>query len=142
MDYADPEVLLVAWVDADPGPEQGATKLPPSFVDDDGAVTPLVQVMHYGGADDLPAFPNPSVDFTFYAVGQGAASALARKWHHKIRFDLRGQILTKDAASATVTAVSTIFLPRPDYTFTPPTDVPTLFRYLASYAITLKTRTA
>jgi hypothetical protein len=141
MDYVDPEVLLVAWADANLSPATGTTELPPddppgSFVDG----LPYVLINHIGGADDQPTLADLTIDVGYYGAAddQGSLSALARKGHHLLRFGLPGSILTKGSMSATVTTVRTSFLPFPDYTY----GNPAVLRYLSSYAITFKARRA
>lgn len=134
----DPEVLLVAWVNANLA-AKGVTTLPPddptgSFV----AGMPYVQITHIGGADDLDTLADLSIDLDYYAASKGAASELARQGHQAVRYGLRGSILTHSGMSATITNVRTGFLPRRDDSY----GNPAVFRYLSNYAITFKTRTA
>jgi hypothetical protein len=134
----DPEVLLIAWINANL-PATAVPRLPAdypagSFV----AGMPYVHVTHIGGADDIPTLAELSIDLDYYAATLTAASTLARQGHHAVRYDLPGSILTRGDMSATVTNVRPGFLPRRDETY----GNPDVCRYLSNYAITFKTRTA
>lgn len=135
MDYSDPELLLTSWLRSRLTPAIVGTSL-------DGLEDrlPLVVVNHIGGADDLPTLAELTMDIGYYGTSTDPASlsALARKGHHLVRFDLRGSIITVGSQSATVIDVRPSFLPFPDDTY----GNPAIARYLSSYSITFKARRA
>lgn len=135
MDYPDPELLLTSWLRSNLSPANVGRNL-----DDLEDRLPLVVVNHIGGADDLPTFADLTIDIGYYGTSADleSLSALARKGHHLVRFDLRGSVITVGTQSATVTDVHTGFLPFPDDTY----GNPAIARYLSSYAITFKPRKA
>lgn len=130
MPYASVEKLLVGWLETQlPAPVRVVTELPAGLA----AKLPVVQVVRFGGPDELPTIDLPNVDVDCYAATRGASEDLAEAVRDLLRFTLPG----KTVDGATVTRVQTISGPA-----WRPWDDTTMRRHGASYQLTIRRPTA
>lgn len=126
MPFVAAESVVRGWLATHFTPTPVVTELPADLA----TLIPLIQVVRFGGGDDLPVLDTAHIDVDTFASTRDGARLLAEQVRAALRFQLPGQT----AGGGFVAAVSTISAPR----WVPYDNTTDLRRFVASYRITIR----